>query len=123
MGYTPAGGRNAFGSIDFSDANPPDPDRQGDAGPEGMGSNRVDEHTFESGMPPQARAPIEDGSSALINVTGLDGSIGPRGGTPEGLRGYRPEPVGGTYNPGQGTSGRSSKPADESGPTETSSMA
>lgn len=120
MGYTPGGGGGSWGNPDFGDAEPPDPIRQGDMGPEGMGSNRVDENTFESGQPPQARMPIENGWQGLVNVTALDGSIGPRGGTPEGVRGYRPDPVGGTYLPGQGTSGRSNKPATTSGPTETS---
>lgn len=123
MGYTPGGGGGSWGNPDFSDADPPTPPRQGDMGPEGMGSTRVDEHTFESGMAPQARMPMSDGSESLVNVTGLDGSIGPRGGTPEGLRGYRPEPVGGTYNPGQGSSGRTMKPAGGSGPSESSPMA
>jgi hypothetical protein len=119
MGYTAGGGGGSWGDPDFSDADPPTPPRQGDKGP----NHYVDERTFESGQPPAARSPIEDGSSSLINVTGLDGDIGPRGGTPEGLRGYRPDPVGGTYNPGQGTSGRSTKPASTSGPSERSSMA
>lgn len=119
MGYTPGGGGGSWGNPNFSDAEPPTPPNQGDKGP----NHYVDEHTFESGQPPAARSPIDDGHAALVNVSALDGDIGPRGGTPTGLRGYRPTPVGGTYNPGQGTSGRSTKPASESGPTERSSMA
>lgn len=120
MGYSSGGGKS-MGQPDYSDAVPPTPERQGDAGPEGVGHTRTTPTTFESGQPPEARSPIESGWDGLIDVTGLDGSIGPRGGTPEGLRGYRPEPVGGTYNPGQGTSGRSTKPATTSGPVERSS--
>jgi len=112
MGFTPGGG-GSFGTPDFSDAVPPDPIRQGDPAPEGMGQNRVDEHTFEDGLTPQARAPMESDWEGLVNNKGGLGDNGP-------VRGYRPEPVGGTYNPGQGTSGRSSKGAETSGPTERS---
>jgi hypothetical protein len=101
MGYTPGGGQE-MASPSYSDATPPTPDRQGDAAPEGVGRNRTTPTTFESGQPPAARSPIESGWDSLVDVTGLDGDLGPRGGTPEGLRGYRPDPVGGTYNPGQG---------------------
>lgn len=34
------------------------------------------------------------------------------------LRGYRPEPVGGTYNPGHGGAGRQTSSSMQSGPTE-----
>lgn len=128
MGYTPGGGGGSWGAPDFSDANPPDPIRQGDMGPEGMGSNRVDENTFESGRPPEARMPISDGSEALIDDDGLSGASMDADRVAdkwpgEGIRGFRTSPVGGTYNPGQGTAGRSYKAASTSGGTETSPMA
>jgi len=120
MAYSDGGGRD-FGTPDFSDAIPPDPVNQGDAGPEGMGSNRVDEHTFEDGAYPTARDPMESGWQELVDVTGLPGSAGRQGADiPDGVRGYVATPIGGTFNPGHGTSGRSSVSAGTSGPTERS---
>lgn len=112
MGYTPGGG-DSFGTPDFSDATPPDPANQGNPAPEGVGQNRTEPDTFESGMIPEARAPIESNWSDLVNNKGGLGDNGP-------VRGYRPDPVGGSYNPGQGSSGRSSKSAETSGPVERS---
>lgn len=128
MGYTPGGGGGGWGNPDFSDANPPDPIRQGDMGPEGMGSNRVDEHTFESGQAPEARMPIADGSPELVDSDGLDGASMDADRVAdkwpgEGIRGFRTTPVGGTYNPGQGSAGRTSKSAMPSAGTERSSAA
>lgn len=92
---------------DFGDSVPPTPPNQG-----GMASvNYVNENTFESGMPPAARNPIESNWQGLVNTNALGG--GP-------VDGYRPTPVGGTYNPGQGTNGRSSKSAMTQGSTERS---
>jgi hypothetical protein len=109
---TDPGGRQ-FGRPDFSDAIPPNPPRQGTPGPEGMGSNRVDEHTFESGSIPANTGAIESSWMGLIDDDGLDGHsmdfTAMAGGTGvankgmgEGIRGFRSAPVGGTYNPGQG---------------------
>lgn len=107
-----SGGRQ-FSRPDFSDAVPPTPPRQGDMGPEGMGSNRVDEHTFESGLAPANTGAIEANYTGLIDDDGLDGHdmdftamAGGTGvankGVGEGIRGFRSAPVGGSYNPGQG---------------------
>ena len=109
-----AGGRQ-WSRPDFSDAVPPTPPKQGDMGPDGMGSNRVDEHTFESGMAPANTGAIESNYSGLIDDDGLDGHsmdfTAMAGGTGvankwpgEGIRGFRSTPVGGSYNPGQGSS-------------------
>lgn len=98
---------------DFSAAMPPTPPRQGDMGPEGMGRNRVDENTFESGGIPPNTGAIESNWSGLIDDDGLSGTTldfsAMAGGTGvankgmgEGIRGFRSAPVGGTYNPGQG---------------------
>lgn len=85
-----AGGKQ-FGAPDYSDAIPPKPDRQG-----GMAQpNYTTPSTFESGQAPDARSPIESDWQGLVNTNGLNG--GP-------VDGYRPAPVGGTYNPGQGKS-------------------
>ena len=111
---TNAGGKQ-FGRPDFSDAIPARPARQGDPGPEAMGHNRVDEHTFESGMAPANTGAIESNFTMLIDDDGLDGhqmdftaTAGGTGvankGMGEGIRGFRSAPVGGTYNPGQGSS-------------------
>lgn len=100
---------------DFSDAVPPTPPRQGDPGPDGMGSTRVDEHTFESGMAPANTGAIESNYTGLIDDDGLSGMTmdftAMAGGTGvangwggENIRGFRSTPVGGTYNPGQGSS-------------------
>lgn len=108
-----AGGRQ-FDRPDFSDSVPPTPPRQGDMGPEGMGRNRVDENTFESGSVPANTGAIESNWTGLIDSDGLDGTTldftAMAGGTGvankwpgEGIRGFRPAPVGGTYNPGQGS--------------------
>lgn len=97
-----------FDKPDFSDAVPPDGPNQGDMGPEGMGSNRVDENTFESGLPPEARDPKESGWGECIEAFGHP------------VRGYRTDPVGGTNNPGQGSGGRTMKSAETSGPSEKS---
>lgn len=110
---TDAGGRQ-FGRPDFSDAIPASPPRQGSMGPEGMGSNRVDEHTFESGMAPANTGAIESSYTGLIDDDGLDGHsmdfTAMAGGTGiangwggENIRGFRSTPVGGSYNPGQGS--------------------
>lgn len=105
--YTPPGGRD-FGTPDFSDALPPKPPNQG-----GMASvYYVDENTFESGQPPTATASDESNWTGLVNTSALAG-----GGEVDG---YRPTPVGGSYNPGHGTSGRSSRDAMSQGPTERS---
>lgn len=106
------GGRQ-FDRPNFSDAVPPTPPRQGDMGPEGMGSNRVDEHTFETGSIPANTGAIESNWSDLIDSDGLNGTTldftAMAGGTGvankwpgEGIRGFRSAPVGGSYNPGQG---------------------
>lgn len=106
-------GGKQFGLPDFSEAVPADPPRQGSMGPEGMGSNRVDEHTFESGTAPEDTGAIESSWSSLIDDDGLDGHsmdfTAMAGGTGvadkwpgEGIRGFRSTPVGGSYNPGQG---------------------
>jgi hypothetical protein len=97
----------------FEDAVPPTPPMQGDMGPEAMGHNRVDEHTFESGMAPANTGAIESMWSGLVDDDGLDGHAmdftAMAGGTGvankgmgEGIRGFRSTPVGGTYHPGQG---------------------
>lgn len=109
-----AGGRQ-WSVPQFSDAIPPTPPKQGDMGPEGMGSNRVDEHTFETGMAPANTGAIESNYTGLIDDDGLSGHSmdfsAMAGGSGiankwpgEGIRGFRPAPVGGTYNPGQGNS-------------------
>lgn len=100
---------------DYSDAVPPTPPRQGDMGPEGMGRNRVDENTFESGSVPGNTGAVESNWMGLIDDDGLSGTTldfsamaGGTGvankGVGEGIRGFRSAPVGGTYNPGQGKS-------------------
>ena len=110
-----AGGRQ-FSRPDFSDAVPPTPPRQGSMGADSMGHNRVDEHTFESGMAPGNTGAIESNYTGLIDSDGLNGSgvvdfTAMAGGTGiangwggENIRGFRSAPVGGTYNPGQGSS-------------------
>lgn len=109
-----AGGQQ-WSRPDFSDAVPPTPSRQGSMGPDGMGSNRVDEHTFESGSVPVNTGAIESSWMGLVDDDGLDGHsmdfTAMAGGTGvankwpgEGIRGFRSAPVGGTYNPGQGSS-------------------
>lgn len=106
------GGRQ-FDQPSYSSATPPTPPRQGDMGPEGMGRNRVDEHTFESGSVPANTGAIESSWTSLIDSDGLDGTTldfsAMAGGTGvsngwggENIRGFRSAPVGGTYNPGQG---------------------
>jgi len=98
---------------DYGDATPPTPPRQGSMGPEAMGHNRVDEHTFESGQAPANTGAIESSYTGLIDSDGLDGHAmdftAMAGGTGisngwggENIRGFRSTPVGGTYNPGQG---------------------
>lgn len=104
---TVAGGKQ-MDTPDFSDAVPPKPDKQGDAGPK----HYVDENTFESGMPPKSTAADESNWEPLVNSAF---------GHP--VRGYRPNPVGGSYNPGQGTSGRSSSSATQKGAEERSAAA
>lgn len=103
--YNQAGGRQ-FDRPDYSDAVPPTPVRQGDAGTDAMGHNRVDEHTFESGQAPDARSPIESDWMGLVGTDGLDGRDSNMGSVAnqlgEGILGFRTNPVGGTYNPGQG---------------------
>lgn len=107
-----AGGQQ-WSRPDFSDAVPPTPPRQGDMGPDAMGYNRVDEHTFESGSVPANTGAIESSWMGLIDDDGLSGHstdftamAGGTGvankGVGEGIRGFRSAPVGGTYNPGQG---------------------
>lgn len=103
-----AGGKQ-FARPDFSDAVPPTPPRQGDMGPDGMGSNRVDEHTFESGSVPGNTGAIESNWTGLIDTSALSGHSMHQGEVAnkwpgEGIRGFRTTPVGGTYNPGQGSS-------------------
>lgn len=103
-----AGGKQ-MGRPDFSDAIPPTPPRQGDMGPESMGHNRVDEHTFESGSVPGNTGAIESSWTGLIDTSALDGHSMHQGEVAnkwpgEGIRGFRTTPVGGTYNPGQGSS-------------------
>lgn len=110
-GYNQPGG-STWPMPDFSDSTPPTPANQGSMGPEGMGSNEVDEHTFESGMAPTATASDESNWQPLVNS--FNGHE---------VRGYRPEPVGGSYNPGQAGSGRSMKSAYTEGPTEKSNAA
>lgn len=105
-----AGGKQ-FSRPDFSDAVPPTPPRQGDMGP----VHYVDEHTFESGSAPADTGAIESSWAGLIDDDALDGHsmdfTAMAGGTGvankgmgEGIRGFRSAPVGGTYNPGQGSS-------------------
>lgn len=107
------GGRQ-WSTPDFSAATPPTPPKQGDKGP----NYYVDEHTFESGMAPANTGAIESSWSDLIDSDGLDGTTldfsATAGGTGvsngwggENIRGFRSSPVGGSYNPGQG-----SKPGD-----------
>lgn len=105
-----AGGRQ-FSRPDFSDAVPPTPPKQGDMGP----VHYVDEHTFESGQAPANTGAIESNYTGLIDSDGLDGMgqdfTAMAGGTGvsngwggENIRGFRSTPVGGSYNPGQGSS-------------------
>ena len=105
-----AGGQQ-WSRPDFSDAVPPTPPRQGDKGP----NYYVDDRTFESGSVPANTGAIESNWPALIDDDGLDGPdtdfTAMAGGTGvankgmgEGIRGFRSAPVGGTYNPGQGSS-------------------
>lgn len=104
---TPGG--KQFDRPDFGDAVPPTPPRQGSMGPEGMGSNRVDEHTFESGSIPGNTGAIESNWGANITDDGLTGtSLRMTEGISDtwnggGLRGFRTTPIGGSYNPGQGS--------------------
>lgn len=109
-----AGGQQ-WSRPDFSDAVPPTPPKQGDMGTDSMGHNRVDEHTFESGQAPANTGAIESMWTGLVDDDGLDGHsmdfTAMAGGTGvankwpgEGIRGFRSTPVGGTYNPGQGSS-------------------
>jgi hypothetical protein len=109
-----SGGRQ-FSRPDFSDAVPPTPPKQGDMGPEAVGHNRVDEHTFESGSAPTNTGAIESNWSGLIDDDGLSGmqmdftaTAGGTGvankGMGEGIRGFRSAPVGGSYHPGEGSS-------------------
>jgi hypothetical protein len=108
-----ASGGQQWSRPDFGDAVPPTPPRQGSMGPDGMGSNRVDEHTFESGSIPTNTGAIESNWAALVDDDGLSGHdmdfTAMAGGTGvankwpgEGIRGFRSAPVGGSYNPGQG---------------------
>jgi hypothetical protein len=105
-----AGGQQ-WSRPDFSDAVPPTPPKQGDKGP----NYYVDEHTFESGSAPENTGAIESNYTGLIDSDGLDGHsmdfTAMAGGTGvankwpgEGIRGFRSTPVGGSYNPGQGSS-------------------
>ncbi len=106
-----AGGKQ-FSRPDFSDAVPPTPAKQGDMGP----VHYVDEHTFESGSAPANTGAIESNYTGLIDSDGLSGSgvvdfTAMAGGTGvsngwggENIRGFRSAPVGGSYNPGQGSS-------------------
>jgi len=92
---------------DFSQAVPPTPIRQGDAGPEGVGHNRTTPTTFESGSVPANTGAIESMWTGLVDSDGLDGMSMNQGDVAdswpgEGIRGFRTQPVGGTYNPGQG---------------------
>ena len=88
--YTLPGGRQ-FDTPDFSDSVPPKPMNQG-----GMaGVNYTGPTTFESGMPPTAVAADESNWSGLVNSKGI-GDGGP-------VDGYRTSPVGGSYNPGNGS--------------------
>lgn len=112
---TTPGGKQ-FSRPSFDDAVPPTPPKQGDMGTDSMGHNRVDEHTFESGMAPANTGAIESNYTGLIDSDGLNGSgvvdfTAMAGGTGiangwggENIRGFRSTPVGGTYNPGQGSS-------------------
>lgn len=95
----------------FEDAVPPTPPKQGDMGP----VHYVDEHTFESGNAPANTGAIESNYTGLIDDDGLDGHsmdfTAMAGGTGiangwggENIRGFRSAPVGGSYNPGQGSS-------------------
>lgn len=95
---------------DFSAAVPPTPSKQGDKGP----NYYVDEHTFESGAAPANTGAIESNYTDLIDDDGLSGHdmdftamAGGTGvankGVGEGIRGFRSAPVGGSYNPGQGS--------------------
>jgi hypothetical protein len=80
-------GGSEFKQPNYSDAVPPTPVRQG-----GMAQpNYVDEHTFESGQAPDARAPIESDWMGLVNTNGLNG---------DKVDGFHTDGVGGTYNPG-----------------------
>jgi len=90
-----AGGKE-FGLPDYGDAIAPDPIRQGGhAEP-----NYTNPNTFESGMAPEARNPIESDWSGMVNDNGL-GSSSKFG--PGPVDGYRTDPVGGTYFPGNGS--------------------
>jgi len=105
------GGRQ-FDRPNLADAVPPTPAKQGDMGPDNMGHNRVDEHTFESGSVPANTGAIESNWTGLIDSDGLDGMSMNQGDVAgkwpgEGIRGFRTSPIGGSYNPGQG-----SKPGD-----------
>jgi hypothetical protein len=98
-----AGGKQ-FSRPDFSDAVPPTPPKQGDMGP----VHYVDEHTFESGSVPANIGAIESGWSQLIDTSALGGHSMHQGDVAQswdggGIRGFRTTPVGGTYNPGQGS--------------------
>ena len=107
------GGRQ-WSTPDFSDANPPTPPKQGDKGP----VYYTYPNTFESGSVPANTGAIESNWSGLIDSDGLDGTTldftAMAGGTGvsngwggENIRGFRSTPIGGSYNPGQG-----SKPGD-----------
>lgn len=107
------GGRQ-FDRPNMSDANPPTPPRQGDKGP----NYYTYPDTFESGSIPANTGAIESNWMGLIDSDGLDGTTldftAMAGGTGvsngwggENIRGFRSTPVGGSYNPGQG-----SKPGD-----------
>lgn len=121
--YNPPGGR-MMDTPDFSDSVPPTPPKQGDKGP----NYYTDEHTFESGQAPTATASDESNWQGLIDDDALDGMSMDAGNVSnkwpgEGIRGFRPTPVGGTYNPGQGTAGLSSKSANSSASSEYSNAA
>jgi len=99
------GGGRQFSRPDFSDAVPPTPPKQGDMGP----VHYVDEHTFESGSVPANIGAIESGWSELVDTSALGGHSMHQGEVAQswdggGIRGFRTTPIGGTYNPGQGSS-------------------
>lgn len=101
-----AGGKQ-MARPDYADATPPTPPRQGSMGPEAMGHNRVDEHTFESGSVPANTGAIESSWMGLVDSDGLDGHSMDQGEIAnkwpgEGIRGFRTQPIGGTYNPYSG---------------------
>ncbi len=111
-GYTPGGGRD-FGRPDYSNAEDNGTDTQvGRQGNPVDDANYTRPNTFESGMPPEVRNPIESNWSALVNDNGLDANSKF---APGPVDGYRPEPVGGTWMPPNGSATASTERSATSG--------